>query len=172
MDSIRGEVLTMMRDNVPVGKFATLHFMLSFAAQDEWKNDHLDVIPAFLNPESTRKSIWSSRVESNSYGRQGGPDTAVQAVEPQPDEEFLGIEIDRLQDGIITLGQQAYIEAAIRCFGMEDANTANTPLHLKTRLDATPEGETEADLKRYRSIVGCLEYAVQSRRQPAAEHPT
>jgi hypothetical protein len=53
--------------------------------------------------------IWSSQTESNGYGRYGGPDAAVQAVEPQSDEEFLGIEIDRLLDGIITLGQQAYI---------------------------------------------------------------
>ena len=53
-----------------------------------------------------------------------------------PAKKFLGLEIDRLPDGTITSGQQAYIEAAIRCFGMENANTADTQLHQ--RRDSTP----------------------------------
>ena len=35
----------------PVGKLATLRYLLSFAAQNKWKIDHLDVVTAFLNPE-------------------------------------------------------------------------------------------------------------------------
>jgi hypothetical protein len=55
MDVIREEVSTMTESYVPVCKLATLHFMLSFAAQNEWKIDHLDAIPAFLNPEIDRE---------------------------------------------------------------------------------------------------------------------
>jgi hypothetical protein len=239
--------LTMMRDNVPVGKLATLHFMLSFAAQDEWKNDHLDVIPAFLNPEIDKEvhmelpdgiewldesisesesnflrlkkalyglkqapRLWHQAINSfllsiefhrldadqNLYIRSDGvlvllyvddmlvfyADTASEkamgvkeALMQQykmsnlgPAKKFLGLEINRHPDGTITLGQQAYIEAVIRRFGMEDANTADTPLYHKTRLDSIPEDEPEVDPELYRSIVGSLGYAVQGTRPDLA----
>jgi len=35
----------------PVGKLITLRYLLSFAAQNSYKIDHLDVVTAFLNPE-------------------------------------------------------------------------------------------------------------------------
>jgi len=35
----------------PVGKLITLWYLLSFAAQNSYKIDHLDVVTAFLNPE-------------------------------------------------------------------------------------------------------------------------
>ena len=81
---------------------------------------------------------------------------------------FLGLEIDRLPDGTITLGQQAYTESIIRRFGMEDANPADTALHHKTKLDDIHEGESEADSELHRSIVGSLGYAVQCTRADLA----
>jgi Reverse transcriptase (RNA-dependent DNA polymerase) len=36
---------------VPVSKLITLRYLLSFAAQNNYKIDHLDVVTAFLNPE-------------------------------------------------------------------------------------------------------------------------
>jgi len=83
-------------------------------------------------------------------------------------KKFPGLEIDRHPHGTITLDQQAYIEAVIRRFGMEDANIADTTLHHNTRLDAIPEGEPEADPELYRSIVGSLGYAVQGTRPDLA----
>ena len=35
----------------PISKFTTLRYLLSFAAQNGWKLDHLNVITMFLNPE-------------------------------------------------------------------------------------------------------------------------
>ena len=36
---------------MPVGKLITLRYLLSFAVQNNYKIDHLDVVTAFLNPE-------------------------------------------------------------------------------------------------------------------------
>ena len=35
----------------PVGTMSSLHYLLSFVAQNEWKIVHLNVVMAFLNPE-------------------------------------------------------------------------------------------------------------------------
>jgi hypothetical protein len=35
----------------PVSKLITLRYLLSFAVQNNYKNDHLDVVTSFLNPE-------------------------------------------------------------------------------------------------------------------------
>jgi hypothetical protein len=60
-------------------------------------------------------------------------------------KQFLGVEIERQDSGAITLGQAKYIQTILKPFGMEDANTAPTPLHDKTTLEAEPEGESEVD---------------------------
>jgi hypothetical protein len=51
---------------------------------------------------------------------------------------------------------------------MEDANTAPTPLHDKTTLEAEPEGESEVDAGYYQSIVGSLSYAATATRPDIA----
>jgi len=52
-----------------------------------------------------------------------------------PAKRFLGLDITRLPDGSIVLSQQSYIDSVIKRFGMEDANSAPTPLFHKIRLD-------------------------------------
>jgi len=43
-----------------------------------------------------------------------------------PAKEFLGLEINRLPDGTITLGQQGYIDTILQRPRMGDANPAIT----------------------------------------------
>jgi len=81
----------------------------------------------------------------------------------------LGLEINRLPDGSVTLGQQSYINTIIHRYGMENANTGNTPKDYKTRLDnMSNNADTEADQAQYQSIVGSLMYAAQATRPDIA----
>ena len=52
---------------------------------------------------------------------------------------------------------------------MENANTVNTPMDYKTRLDkVSNNADAEADQAQYQSIVGSLMYAVQATRPDIA----
>jgi len=86
-----------------------------------------------------------------------------------PVKQFLGHEINRLPDGSVTLGQQSYINTILHRYGMENANTVNTPMDYKTRLDhVSNNADAEADQAQYQSIVGSLMYAVQATRPDIA----
>ena len=75
-------------------------------------------------------------------------------------KQILGLEIDRLGEGTITLSQPGYISTILARFNMQDANSAPTPLHRKNRLDIdTSDAEEEVDQAAYQSIVGSLMYA-------------
>ena len=84
-----------------------------------------------------------------------------------PAKRFLGLEIGRSGDSI-TLGQQAYIEAILHRFNMQDANTVSTPVCHKIRLDAIPANEKQADIALYQSIVGSLMWAALGTRPDIA----
>jgi len=82
-----------------------------------------------------------------------------------PVKQFLGLEINRLPDGSVTLGQQLYINSILHRYGMENANTVNTPMDHKTRLDNVSNNtDAEADQAQYQSIVGSLMYTAQATR--------
>jgi hypothetical protein len=86
-----------------------------------------------------------------------------------PVKQFLGLEINRLPDGSVTLGQQSYINTILYRYGMENANTVNTPMDYKTRLDnMSNNADAEADQAQYQSIVGSLMYAAQATRPDIA----
>jgi hypothetical protein len=86
-----------------------------------------------------------------------------------PVKQFLGLEIKRLPDGSVTLGQQSYINSILQRYGMENANTVNTPMDHKTRLDnVSNNADSEADQVLYQSIVGSLMYAAQATRPDIA----
>jgi len=87
----------------------------------------------------------------------------------RPSKQFLGLEIDQLADGTITLSQPGYILTILARFNMQDANPALTPLHPKNRLDIdTLDAEEEVDQAVYQSIVGSLMYAAISTRSDIA----
>jgi len=85
-----------------------------------------------------------------------------------PAKRFLGLDITRLPDGSILLSQQIYINSILKRFGMEDANTAPTPLCHKTRLDIEMSTDREADAAVYQSITGSLMYTATSTRPDIA----
>jgi len=86
-----------------------------------------------------------------------------------PVKQFLGLEINRLPDGSVTLGQQPYINTILHRYGMENANPVNTPMDYKTRLDnASNNADAEADQVLYQSIVGNMMYAAQATRPDIA----
>jgi hypothetical protein len=235
----------------PVGKLTTLRYLLSFAAQNGWNIDHLDVVTAFLNPEidtemymrlpdgiewletspgnstETPKcqflrlnkalyglrqapKLWHdeisgfllslglhrSEADGNLYIRSDGilillyvddilvlyaNESSDKAIDTKnrlmqqykmsnlgPAKKFLGLKIDRLPDGSITLSQPDYIDSMLQRFNMTDANTVDTPLHHKTHLDNIPATEREADSALYLSIVGSIMYAALGTRPDIA----
>jgi len=80
-----------------------------------------------------------------------------------PAKQLLGLLIDRLADGTITLSQPEYISSILVQFNMQDANPAPTPLHPKNRLDInTSDTEEELDQASYQSIIRSLMYAAIS----------
>jgi hypothetical protein len=83
-------------------------------------------------------------------------------------KRFLSLDISRLPDGSIVLSQQTYIDSVLKRFGMEDANTASTPLSHKTRLDIEMSTDREADAAVYQAIVGSLMYTATSTRPDIA----
>jgi len=85
-----------------------------------------------------------------------------------PAKRFLGLDITRLPDGSIVLSQQSYIESVIKRFGMEDANSAPTPLFHKIRLNTDMSTDPEVDSAVYQAIVGSLMYAATSTRPDIA----
>jgi len=86
-----------------------------------------------------------------------------------PVKQFLGLEIDRLPDGSVTLVQQSYINMILYRYGMENANTVNTPMDYKTRLDnVSNNADAESDHAQYQSIVGSLIYTAQATRPDIA----
>jgi hypothetical protein len=85
-----------------------------------------------------------------------------------PAKKFLGLKIDRLPDGSITLSQPDYIDSMLQRFNMIDVNTVDTPLHHKTHLDNIPATEREADSALYQSIVGSIMYAALGTRPDIA----
>ena len=85
-----------------------------------------------------------------------------------PAKQFLGLDITRLPDGSIVLSQQTYIDSVVKRFGMEDANSALTPLYHKIRLDTDMSTDREVDSAVYHAIVGSLMYAATSTRPDIA----
>ena len=81
-----------------------------------------------------------------------------------PARQFLGIDIQRHADGSTSLGQPAFIQTILKCFDMEKAYPAQTPLDAHVKLDEiainkTPRLLDSKDQKLYQAIIGSLMYA-------------
>jgi len=78
--------------------------------------------------------------------------------------QFLGIDIYRLRDGTIGLGQRRFIDSVLKRFHIEKAYNATTPLDDKFKLDLVDETDGETDPREYQAIVGSLMYIVLATR--------
>ena len=65
-------------------------------------------------------------------------------------------------DGSVSLSQLAFIRTILKCFGMEKAHQAQTPLDTHVKLDEIGGNKTplyDKDMKLYQAIFGSLMYA-------------
>ena len=83
-------------------------------------------------------------------------------------KRFLGIEIERGEDGGISICQRAYIDTILKRFGQQDAKSARTPLDHQVDLANTKCEDKTANRKEYLSIVGSLMYAALGSRPDIA----
>lgn len=76
---------------------------------------------------------------------------------------FLGIEVKKIQDGIV-LNQERYATEFLTRMGMKDCKPSPTPLSASEKL-STFEGEPlkEEESTKYRSAVGALQYLTLTR---------
>jgi transposase InsO family protein len=84
-----------------------------------------------------------------------------------PMHHILGMRVTHIPGGI-KLDQKHYIEAIIKKFGLQDANTVKTPLDTSVHLRETLENEKLVDSRHYRSAVGCLMFAAIATRPDIA----
>jgi len=75
-----------------------------------------------------------------------------------PTRRFLGIEIEKKEDGFC-ISQQAYIDTIVRRFGLLDAKPAKMPLDSEVDLNNPHCKDKSVDRKEYLLIVGSLMYA-------------
>ena len=83
-------------------------------------------------------------------------------------KRFLGIEIERGEDGSISICQRTYIDTILKRFGQQDAKSAKTPLDHQVDLANTNCEDKTANRKEYLSIVGSLMYAALGSRPDIA----
>jgi len=83
-------------------------------------------------------------------------------------KRFLGIEIERGEDGSISICQRAYIDTVLKRFGQQDAKSAKMPLDHQVDLANTDCEDKIANRKGYLSIVGSLMYAALGSRPDIA----
>ncbi|GKD27939.1 retrovirus-related pol polyprotein from transposon TNT 1-94, partial [Tanacetum coccineum] len=74
---------------------------------------------------------------------------------------FLILQISQSPRGIF-LNQSKYALEIIKKYGMETSDLVDTPMVLKTKLDADPKGK-EVNPTRYRGMIGFLMYLTASR---------
>jgi len=76
---------------------------------------------------------------------------------------FLGIEVNKVSDGIL-LSQEKYASDIIKRVNMQHCKSVSTPLSTSEKLSAQ-DGELlgPADVTRFRSIVGALQYLTLTR---------
>ncbi|XP_021995765.1 uncharacterized mitochondrial protein AtMg00810-like [Helianthus annuus] len=74
---------------------------------------------------------------------------------------YLGIEVSQSKDGI-EIKQEAYAKKILTDVGMISCNPTNVPIDPNMKVSKF-EDEEDFDATRYRKIVGCLQYPLQTR---------
>ena len=72
-------------------------------------------------------------------------------------KEFLRMRIRREGHKLI-LDQQDYLDKIVKCFNMQESNTAHTPLPSGYELEEHKEKTTDAFRQEYQSVIGSLLY--------------
>ena len=120
---------------------------------------HVDDILCVSNSTGLRKTCFKALEE-----RFGG-----KIRDEGPVSKFLGLVVDRLEDGSYTLSQRHYIEKMAEQFNITgESRGTDTPGEYsrkltKDMLSKTPEGKVEAAKLPFQQIVGCLIYVVKTR---------
>lgn len=76
---------------------------------------------------------------------------------------FLGVQVERSEDGQITLKQSGLIEKVIRATGLQDANSKATPAE-GSPLGSDLDGEDMVEDWNYASVIGMLMYLASNSR--------
>ncbi|KAJ1704767.1 hypothetical protein LUZ63_004546 [Rhynchospora breviuscula] len=74
---------------------------------------------------------------------------------------FLGLEVKQEEDGIFVT-QRKYATDMLKKFGMQNCNSASTPMNVNEKL-VKEDGSGEADATTFRSLVGGLIYLTHTR---------
>ena len=75
---------------------------------------------------------------------------------------FLGLRI-RQEEGKVTVDQERYIELMLERFQMDQCKPSKTPADFNLKLQTVQNGDEEVDQWIYRSLVGSLYLAKQTR---------
>ncbi|MCG3770784.1 MAG: hypothetical protein JW384_01962 [Nitrosomonadaceae bacterium] len=75
-----------------------------------------------------------------------------------PVKRYLGMNVERLDDGSYTLDQSDYIDKALQRFGMSDCNSTTTPMVPGSHLAATTAEDVKIDTREYLEFVGTVNY--------------
>lgn len=77
----------------------------------------------------------------------------------------LGLHIHRnLNNGILSIDQQKYIQDMLQKYGMSNCKTVKTPIDPKTKFVVNENVNSISDVYPYQEIVGCLLYLSQGTR--------
>ena len=82
----------------------------------------------------------------------------MQLSEEEKKAPFLGVKIDKLEDGTIRMNQTGLIDRIIEALGCEDLPPVDTP--VTETLPKDPEGEPAQGTFNYASVIGMLWYLV------------
>ncbi|XP_066384773.1 uncharacterized mitochondrial protein AtMg00810-like [Miscanthus floridulus] len=74
---------------------------------------------------------------------------------------YLGLEVTQMEDGI-TVSQSAYAAKILQSAGLTGCNPSHTPMEPRLKLSKSSDAPA-VDCTMYRSIVGSLQYLVNSR---------
>jgi len=82
---------------------------------------------------------------------------------------FLGVQVHQDKERkLIHINQTGYNRTILKCFGMTNSKTANTPLLGGTRLTKAMATDVLTEQKEYQSMVGSLMYAMLATRPDLA----